>query len=131
MMPRSTSVVPPWIVSLGAVLIAKSSCFSSVSWLDAVSSTKAARSRTRCGSCCSHTVPMSLTMEASTTGSLPACSTPATDTHMRRTAANTLGGARVGLVADGANQLGEDIIGFEEALGAASLIGQLARRLLP
>src|ERR1700742_2102258 len=84
MMPRSTSVVPPWIVSLGAVLMANESWFSSVSRLVAFSSTKAARSRTRCGNCCSQTVPMSFTIEASTTGSLPACSMPATDTDMRR-----------------------------------------------
>jgi hypothetical protein len=30
MMPRSTSVVPPWMVSFGAVLIANDSWFSSV-----------------------------------------------------------------------------------------------------
>src|SRR4029077_9126625 len=72
MMPRNTSVVPPWMVNFGAVLIANASCASNVSRLPAFSSTKAASSRTRCGNCCSHTVPMSLTMEASTTGSLPA-----------------------------------------------------------
>ena len=26
MMPRSTSVVPPWIVSLGAIMVAKGGC---------------------------------------------------------------------------------------------------------
>src|SRR5437588_7359947 len=30
MMPRSTSVVPPWMVSLGAIKVAKRSCSSKV-----------------------------------------------------------------------------------------------------
>src|SRR5205085_7205212 len=84
MMPRKTSVVPPWIVNLGATFIANGNTVSRISWLEASGSTKAARSRTRCGNCCSHTVPMSLTIATSTTGSLPACSMPATDTDMRR-----------------------------------------------
>ena len=44
MIPRSTSVVPPWIVNFGAVFIAKSSCSSKVAWFDASASTKAASS---------------------------------------------------------------------------------------
>src|SRR5581483_4178690 len=137
MMPRSTSVVPPWMVSFGAVLMAKESWCSSVSRLPASSSTKAASSRTRCGSCCSHTVPMSLTIAASTTGSLPACSMPATETDMRRmvwtcaTRADAFGRAGIRIVADGADELGQHVIGLEEALGAGSLIGELACRLLP
>ncbi len=45
---------------------------------------KAASVRTFEGSSCSQIVPMSLTIDASTTGSLPASSMPATDTDMRR-----------------------------------------------
>ena len=41
MMPRSTSVVPPWMVSLGAIMVAKRSCSSSVARLPSVSSMKA------------------------------------------------------------------------------------------
>ena len=36
MMPRSTSVVPPWMVSLGAVFIANGTAVSRISWLRGV-----------------------------------------------------------------------------------------------
>ena len=44
MIPRSTSVVPPWMVSLGATLVAKASRSSKVAWLVASGSMKAASS---------------------------------------------------------------------------------------
>src|ERR1043166_3584671 len=84
MMPRRTSVVPPCSVSLGAIVVANASCSSKVTRFVVSGSTKAASSRTRAGSFCSQMVPRSLTIEPSTTGSLPACSMPATDTDMRR-----------------------------------------------
>ena len=40
MIPRSTSVVPPWMVSLGATLVAKASRSSKVAWLVASGSMK-------------------------------------------------------------------------------------------
>ncbi len=47
MMPRSTSVVPPWIVSFGAIVVANASCSSNAMRLAVSSgSTNAAISRT-------------------------------------------------------------------------------------
>ena len=137
-MPRSTSVVPPWMVSLGAIMVAKRSCSSSVARLPSVSSMKAASSRTRFGSFCSHTVPRSFTIEPSTTGSLPACSMPLTDTDMRRSVCSCAtrrpspSALRMsGLSPERAHQLDQHIERLEETLRPAALVGELAGRLLP
>src|ERR1700738_347032 len=63
MIPRSTSVVPPWSVSLGAIVVAKASCSSNVTRLVVSGSTKAESSRTRAGSFCSHIAPRSFTLD--------------------------------------------------------------------
>src|SRR4051794_15532216 len=68
MMPRRTSVVPPWIVSFGAILSSKSSLLRKASSSSSSRSSSEASSRTRCGKPCSQTVPRSLTIAASTTG---------------------------------------------------------------
>src|SRR3981189_2179688 len=112
------------MVSLGAVLIANDSWFSRVSWFEASASTNAARSRTRCGSCCSQTVPMSLTIEASTTGSLPACSMPATDTHTPPTLCASA--QRVGAGDEGVGK--PHLVGFELAGNLADRVDHDARR---
>ena len=51
--------------------------------------------------------------------------------ELRHQPADAFGAARIRIGADRADQLGQHVIGLEEALGAGTLIGELARRLLP
>ena len=51
--------------------------------------------------------------------------------QLRHQPADAFGAAGVGLVADRANQFGQHVIGFQESLRPAALIGELGGGLLP
>ena len=138
MMPRRISVVPPWMVSLGATLNAKASCSSSVTRLPTSGSRKAVRSRTRSGSFCSHERSEVLD-DRSLHHRLLAGLQHAGDRHrhapqcvqLRHQPPKSFCAAQIGIGAERAHHFGQHEISFEEPLGPAALIGKLAGRLFP
>ena len=139
MMPRSTSVVPPWMVSLGAMTVAKASCSSKLARLASSSvSAKAASSRTRAGQLLlpdgaevlddgafHHRLLAGLQHAVHRDGHAPQ------RVQLRDEAAQTFGRAQVGIGAEDAHETDQRVEGFEEALGPAALVGQFAGGLLP
>ena len=138
MMPRRISVVPPWMVSLGAIMVAKASCSASVARFMTSGSRNAERSRTRPGSFCSQMVPRSLTIEPFDHRLLAGLQ-HAGDRHrhapqrvqLRDQPAEPFGAAQVGLRSERADQFEQHVEGFEETLRSAALVGEFAGRLFP
>ena len=138
MMPRRISVVPPWMVSLGAIMVAKASCSSSVARLLDLGLEE--------GGELAHAVGQFLLPDRAEVlddrafdHRLLAGLQHAGDRHrhapqrvqLRDQPAEPFGAAQIGLGAERADQLDQHVEGLEEALRPAALVGELAGRLLP
>ena len=138
MMPRSTSVVPPWMVSFGATFIAKGSYV--------VQDFVVARIRLDEGGEIAHPVRQCLLPDgadvlddggfhhrllAGVQHAGDRYRHPPHGVQLRHQPADALGAAGIGLRAERADQFGQHVIGFEESLRARALIGEFGCRLLP
>ena len=138
MMPRRISVVPPWMVSLGATVVAKASCSSR--------RRAVADLRREEGGEFAHAVRQLLLPDGAEVlhdrafhHRLLAGLQHAGDrdrhapqrVQLRDQPAEPFGAAQIGLGAERADQLDQHIEGFEETLRPAALVGEFAGRLLP
>ena len=138
MMPRRISVVPPWMVSLGATFRAKASCSSSVTRLLASGLEKRAEFAHALGQ---FLLPDGADVldDGGFDHRLLAGLQHAGDRHrhapqrvqLRHQPAEAFGAAQIGIGAERAHQFGEHVEGLQEAFRPAALIGELAGRLLP
>ena len=134
MMPRRISVVPPWMVSLGAISVANASCCSKVARLAASSSAERGQiagpvrqlllpdgADVLDDGCFHHRLLAGVQHARHRHRHAPQ------RMHLRHQPPEAFGAADVGLLAQHPHQLGQHVVGLQEPLRAAALIGKLAR----